>query len=559
MLRKLAALAAILLLTAPSLFAQREYVPADHPVYRFLLRQSLSGRIQGFNWGMLPLSRYEVAGFLDRLRTDSVTALLSGVDRGILKDYEVEFSYDLDHSLSRSSALVPSFNLAGIFRDDTRKYLYSYTDSTTALFIDGLGSLSRMWSSGDSLGRAAASLGELGVRIRGTLAGRVGFYLQALNGALLAGSHDLAVLDHQRLANRKFNSDEGKYYDITTGYLRYDADWFGVTMGRDQVLWGMGFGDRAVFSGNTVPFDFFRIDLHSNSVRYAFIHGSLVDKDTSGHTLASKYIAAHRIEFNAGRRVRIGFSEAVLYSNQPVNFALMNPLTFLTSAELSTELPHSGDDAHNSLLWLDLEVLPLDDVRLFGSLLVDDLKFSTIGKGDISGNTNKFGWQGGALWNDALTVPALILTAEYTRVNPFVMTHWTNFNSFTNWQLTLGSSVPPNSDEWMIGADWDAARRVSLRARLRFQRSGESIYDANGNLLFDAGDDINRGVNHLKHPNVFLEGLRVNRTIASFRLDWQPILQYTVRFEGFVRSFDYPSLNRSLHDAFASVSLRVDY
>ncbi len=559
MLRALAALTAILLVTAPPTLAQREYVPADHPVYRFLLRQSLEGHIRGFTWGMLPLSRHEVAGFLEHLRADSVITQLAGVDREILRDYEVEFSYDLDRSLAQSHTLIPSFDFGQIVRDDSRKYLYAYTDSATALFIDGIGNLSRMWSSGDSLGRAAASLGELGVRIRGTVAERVGFYLQAINGGLLAGSHDLAVLDHRRLANRKFNADEQKFYDITTGYLRYDADWFGVTMGRDQVLWGMGFGDRAVFSDNTVPFDFFRIDLHSNSVRYSFLHGSLVGRDSAGHTLASKYIAAHRIEFNAGRRVRIGFSEAVLYSNQPVNFALMNPLTFLTSAELSTELPQSGEDAHNSLIWLDLEVLPADNVRLFGSLLVDDLKFSTIGKGDISGNSNKFGWQGGALWNDAFGVPAFILSAEYTRINPFVLTHWTNFNSYTNWELSLGTSVPPNSDEWMLGVDWDAARRLSLGARLRFQRSGQSIYDANGNLTFDAGDDINRGVNHLQHPNVFLEGLRVNRTIGSFRMDWQPILQYTLRLEGFVRSITWPVSDRTLNDAFASLSLRLDY
>ena len=175
----------------------------------------------------------------------------------------------------------------------------------------------------------------------------------------------------------------------------------------------MGHQDRAVLSWNTVPFDFAKIDLRSNSVHYSFLHGSLVGADTSGRRLRRKYIAAHRFEFNAGRRVRIGLNEAILYSNQPISFTMLNPLIFLTSAELSTELPNSGDDAHNSLIWLDLEVMAARNLRLFGSFLIDDLKFGTIDADDISRNTNKFGWQAGIIWNDAFTLPGVLLSAEY--------------------------------------------------------------------------------------------------------------------------------------------------
>ena len=293
------------------------------------------------------------------------------------------------------------------------------------------------------------------------------------------------------------------------------------------------------------------------------MHGSLVGRDTNGSTLPSKYIAAHRLEFNIARRVKIGFSEAVLYSRQPIHFGLMNPFTFITSSELSTELPTEGDNTHNSLMWLDAEVTPADNLRLFGSMLVDDLRFSSIGKSDISGNTNKFGWQTGVLWNDALTVPGLMLSLEYTRINPFVMSHWTNVSSFTNWELSLGSSVPPNSDEWTGGVDWDVTPRLSLSGRIRFQRSGVSIsgYDAAGApFFFDAGDDITRGKNHLTHPNVFLQGMRVNRTIGSFRLEWQPVLQYWVRLEGWMRAVRIPvQPGARTRDVLVSLSVRVDY
>ena len=257
--------------------------------------------------------------------------------------------------------------------------------------------------------------------------------------------------------------------------------------------------------------------------------------------------------------MRIGFSEAVLYSLQPFNFALLNPLTFLTSAELSTEMPQKEDNAHNTLLWLDVEVLPAKNVRVFGSMLVDDLKFSTLGKNDISGNSNKFGWQAGVLVNDAFDVPTLVLTSEYTRINPFVLTHWTNFNSYTNWGLSLGPSVPPNTDEWLFQAEYAITSRFTVRGALRFQRSGENIYDANGNLIYDAGSDILLGQNHLVHPDIFLEGNRVNRTIGTLHAEWQPVRQYFVRADVMVRSMRYLTEGRTVKDAWVRLGIAVDY
>ncbi|MGA9119397.1 MAG: capsule assembly Wzi family protein, partial [Bacteroidota bacterium] len=462
-------------------FTQRELVPVDHPIYNFLLRQQLEGHIQAFTWEMLPLPRVDVARFLETLRRDSIRATLSPTDNQILADYCVEFSQDLDNTSEHLQPFIPEWDVTGIFSDEQQKSLYTYRDSTTSLVIDLLADLSRRDTWGDSLGKGHATLGEVGIRFRGTLHDRLGFYLQATNGSLLNGSHSIALIDNRLRANNKFNSPEASFFDFTKGYLRYDIDWLSVMAGREQILWGAGYADRAVFSDNTVPFDYFRIDLRSGGFRYAFLHGSLVGADSTGHTLSSKYIASHRVEFNVGSRVRIGLSEAVLYSNQPVNFALMNPFTFLTSAELSTEMPQKEDNAHNTLMWLDVEVTPMKDLRTFGSLLVDDLKFSTIGKNDISGNSNKFGWQGGILWNDAFGLPTLVLTTEYTRINPFVLTHWTNFNSYTNWGLSLGPSLPPNSDEWLFQAEYAITHRLSVRANVRFQRSGENILDANGN------------------------------------------------------------------------------
>lgn len=550
----------LLLLGAATAVAQRELVPVSNPVYQFLFRQELRGRIHGFQWGMLPLSRKEIAGYLDSLQVRTAAGDgLPAADEAWLRDLRVEFSYDLDHTLGLSSPLIPDFRFTGIFDDARQKYLYAYTDSATSVFVDGFADWSFRAGNDQTPDPHFASLGEIGVRLRGTLFNRLGYYIQASNGVQFSGSKEFALLDPRLQANAQFGRAEN-FFDFTNGYLRYDADWLSLTVGREQLLWGMGYQDRAVLSNNTAPLDFAKIDLRSNSVHYSFLHGSLVGADSNGKQLASKYIAAHRFEFNAGRRVRIGLNEAILYSNQPINFTMLNPLIFLTSAELSTEMPGSGEDAHNSLIWVDLEVTPAQNLRLFGSFLIDDLKFGTINAKDVSRNTNKFGWQLGALWNDALALPGLLVSAEYSRINPFVGSHWANQNSYTNWNLPLGEALSPNSDEWRFRADYAVASRLLFSGQLHFQRTGESIVDpVTGRIVFDSGSNILHGENHLTHPNYFLQGNLVNRTLASFTATWQPIRQYFLELKLFTQSSRRPDQGTEQNLVSAWGTVRVEY
>ena len=541
------------------LHAQRELLPASDPVYDFLFRQELKGSIRGFSRGMLPLSRLEVAAFLDSLKNAPLTA----VDRALLVDYKRRLSYDIFNSLEHSSSLLPDFKVDGLFENRKQKYLYASADSTATVFLDGFAWLSYRAGNGDSTGTVHATLGEVGLRLRGTLMNRVGFFIQASNGMLLEGSHDFALRDQRLQVTSQFKNGEKKFFDFTSGYLRYDVDWLAVTAGREQLLWGMGYSDRMVFSNNAMPFDYFRIDLKSGNVRYAFLHGSLGGTDSTGRIASSKYIASHRVEFNAGRRLRIGISEAVLYANQPPLFALMNPMAFLTSAELSTEAVPSPDgqtdNAHNSIIWLDAEVTPVRNVRLAGTWLLDDFSWAALGESSLAGNTNKFGWQAGAQWNDAFTLDGLLLSLEYTRIGPFVQSHWTRVNSYTHWEQPLGHGLQPNSDDWTLEARLNISARLRVVSKVQFQRTGENIRDADGRIVYDAGSDVLHGESALLHPNVFLDGLSVKRMIGAVTVSWQPIWQYILDIAFYANVTNVPAQDLHLTDLMLWTTLRVEY
>jgi hypothetical protein len=503
---------------------------------------------------MLPLTRAEVASLLREVKM--LSGELSNVDARKLGDFEIEFEYDLNKTLLNASRVLPGPSFSHVFDNERQKYIAAYEDSVASLFVDGFGFLSYRTAKGDSVGSPFISLGQLGFRLRGTLYDRLGFYVQASNGERFAGDPNFGMLDYRLRANTKFQ-EGGKYFDFTTGYLNYDVDWLRLTIGREQVLWGMGYSDRLILSDNTIPFDFGKIDLHYKSLHYSFLHGSVTGKDSLGHQLSSKYLGAHRLEIDLSSKLRVGISEMVVYSNQSVNFAFLNPFSFIASANRSAD----PDGSSNTLLGFDFEILLIKDLRITGTLLIDDINFETLGSvgKDVRGNDNKFGWQGGFTWTDAFGFPNLSLTTEYTRINPFVYSHRTVANSYSHASLPLGPLLQPNSDEWLFGFDLDVSYRVSLNGQIRLQRTGENIVDSRGVLIYNAGSDILRGNGDFVHPNVFLEGQRVDRTLLSFMLQWQPIKQYFVEIQYFHRLFEYVEGSRNLGDSILWTTLRLDY
>src|SRR5512143_181690 len=105
-MRTLRLLLTLVLAGAATALAQRDFVPVSNPVYQFLFRQELRGTIHGFQWGMLPLSRKEVAGYLDSLQARTIAGeRLPAADDAWLRDLRVEFSHDLDRTLDNSSSL----------------------------------------------------------------------------------------------------------------------------------------------------------------------------------------------------------------------------------------------------------------------------------------------------------------------------------------------------------------------------------------------------------------------------------------------------------------------
>lgn len=508
--------------------AQLELVPASHPVYDFLKRMQLENIIPGYNSSLIPISRGEVSEFL---KTVNEKGKPGPTDRKILEDYLIEFEYDIYKSTKKSVSLFGKSGRDYLLSINKQKYLYSYTDSNAAMFVNLPAVISGYGSKGD-YGDNALFLGEIGLSARGSLFGKTGYSIAYNGGKSLKGDDaaKLFEIDYNPVlkSNPKFFTDN--YYDHFTGHIRYQTNnnWLSLTAGREPVLAGYGYIDRLFLSNNTVPMDFFRIDLSYKKIKYTFSYGS-VKGDSLGADLNSKNIAFHRLNVQFSNAFKIGYYETVVISNNPFSFVYFNPISFITSADLNSGAKETTEN--NTLMGIDIEVNPVKNVALQGTLLVDDINFSTIFNKDLTANDNKFGYQVGAMWTKAFTVPDLSLKFEYTRLEPFVYSHRSNKDSYTHWNLSLGHALPPNSDEIALKLSYNISYRAKLEFLYRFQRSADGIYyDSVNKQLINYGGNINRGDGDKSIYYTFLLGDRTNRNIFSLNLILEPIKQYILEF-----------------------------
>jgi Capsule assembly protein Wzi len=554
----------ILFLFSEVVNAQVELVPASNKIYDFLDRMLVNGVIENYSSSMIPVSRREIAGYLVEIKGKS--SRLTKTDKKFLNDFIVEFEYDMKHSLKNSSSFFSGFKFNDIFSDKKQKYLYSNADSNSSFFWDALGEINYVGSDGDSLGKPHILLGRLGTRIRGTLFGSVGYYLRLSNGVRLSGESRDAVFasefDPILASTRKFVSEGGKTFDSFEGYLRYtpSGDWLGLTVGREALRFGTGFIDNLVISNrNSAPFDFIKLDLSYKKIKYTFLHSSIVGNDSSGNQLESKYLVFHRLEIGPLFKgfMRLGFNEMLVYSNIPINLAFLNPIVFLTSADLNTELP--GKNSNNTLIAIDAQFYPAKKLSLQGTWLIDDLNFETLGNSDKSANDNKFGFQAGMSWQDAFTLKNLNLVYEYTKIDPFVYSHRDINNSYSNLNLPIGAALNPNSDEHAVRLSYDIGSRLNITFTFKHQRSGMNITDSTGQIVTNVGSNILHGEGDFLTKNEFLQGLRVDRNIFIAEITWQPIRQYffSVKYQN--RAFEYTEKNRSLSDNIFFGTFRIDY
>lgn len=522
--------------------AQIENVPVNNQVYEFLDRMGIKGILPLYSNAMIPLSRQEIAKLL--VSAKHQRNRLNDSEKEFLDKFEIEFMHEIDPSKEDVMVLFRGSPLAEI-TSDKEKYLYNYSDSSISMFIEFIGALDHRRTTGDTYGSVNSTIEEHGGRIRGTIKNRLGFYVQATNGTLY-GNRSLALSDTRLKGNVKLNDLDSPYLDFAEAYLRADLDWFNLQFGREYNLVGTGYSDRLLLSGNAPVFDFLKLDFNYKSLRFIFLHGSLVDP----YSTSNKYLAMHRVQFSLFDIMNIGASEMIIYQREAPDFAYLNPINFYKSSE------HSLRDRDNAFINFDVEVFPYPNYKLFGTWLIDDIDFGKMGTGWWG---NEFAWQGGLYIADIASIQNVDGLLEYTRIEPYVYSNRLSGNSYSTNDIGLGHHLQPNSDEWFLQFSYRPIKEFRALISYGVARHGENE-TLDGIIIKNVGGNILQGHRDFDSENVkFLDGALVKSNRFQLRATYEPITNFFISGTYEIHKLKQNALYLTSWDNFYSVRMYIEY
>jgi len=502
-MKKIAFFIIIIILCKVSLSAQVEYVQLTNPVYDFLQRAETRGYLPHYSLSDLPLQRYEIVNALKLINNKSDE--LNNLEKKSLDKYLNEFEITKRENavLFFSKTDTTELLFKKIFSNED-KLFFHYKDSAHSVTLEPLGSLKIMYAEASRTGTRSYKIIQGGGRLYGTLGGVLGYSLQATNGSILSGDRSLALEDPKFGQNIKFailNSD----IDFTNSHVIFQKDWFFASFEREDRILGAGLIQHPFLERSAPPMDAITLGVKFKYFKYKYTHAGLLGyvDSTSGWrtgfmiTIPPKYLVMHRFSITPSWG-EIALWEASVYSNRPIDFAYINPLSFLKSIE------HSLHDRDNSLMGFDFTVRPVKNIQLKSSFLLDDMVLSKIGTG---------------YWSNKTAVNFAVLTAlpggidlgvEYAKVEPYTFTHFNNQNSYTSDSALIGSVLLPNSDKTSLVCDWWFGGRYPLKLVLGYTRHGDNVIDkATGKVLRDVGGDPNYGFKNEDSQTVtFLDGVR---------------------------------------------------
>jgi len=478
-------------------FSQLSLVPANHDVYDWLHQQRVSGSIRAFQYEDLPITRGEIVGYLKEIEDESSS--LSRSDEATLIAFLLEFDpVFLQDSFETGiftgegkivDRLVDAFS----FKYEPHVFtIYDSTRNVNAAF-DIMFGRAHVFASeeGDPL---SSTYYYKGVRAYGSVQNLIGLHFEADNvstsGDIELIRRDLFWGPTETISRQKISATQN--YEA---FATLKKDLLSFDVGRGSLRIGPGISSPLLLRETAPNFNWLRFKIGGSRVKYTAIHGSLyaapyndvvrVGQDTVRTRVApERWFTLHRLSVRPFDRLQISFTEMLTYSNRNADLAYLNPVAPVFFSELE------NSDRDNAFIAIDIVAQPVDRIEIFGSMLIDDLvSFKQILKDEPSGDDD-VAVNFGAL----LALPfGSQFGIEYTRVEPFVYTHWQRLNTFEQRGQSLGHYLGPNADQVEIKVKKWLPFRAWVQASFRNVRKGYNPQDAGGTETENVGGNLLNG------------------------------------------------------------------
>jgi len=304
-------------------------------------------------------------------------------------------------------------------------------------------------------------------------------------------------------------------------YVAYHTRIADLTFGRDRLSWGPsepGGTGGLLLSNGSRPFTHLRVEgaFFDRRLHAIVVNGALSQAE-------DRFIALHRLEWQATPALRLAFAEGAAYQSdfvEPLYVVGIIPYPLVGRLlERDNDDRQSDELVRNNVMWdVDVRYIPRPGVEIYGELLLDDLGT------DSSDTPTRLGYQMGGVWLGRLSGRVVRARGEWTRVWRYVYSVFYDQN-FIHEGVPLG--YPHGPDSRVIHLD----TALEVRPGLELGAIGERIDHGEDGLgvAWDPDDPAQAGADASAFGGVVERQWRLLGT-ARYRLP--PFLEVNLELGG---------------------------
>lgn len=339
-----------------------------------------------------------------------------------------------------------------------------------------------------------------GLKIQGVLDKKVYFY-----SSLFENQRHFLNHIEKRISRYSAIPGQGFYKPYNSGILKNLRGWdylnaqgyFGFKLSQSIDI-QLGHGNNFIGNGlrslllSDYSHNYFYLKTNSTfwKIHYQTLFAELAaisSKENIGNELLpKKYIVAHYLDINVTPSLSLGLFESIVFGrNDHFELQYLNPVILYRTIEQVLDSPD------NALLGLNISWIIDRRLRVYGQLLIDELRTDEL----FSGNGwwgNKVGLQLGGLYVDFLNIDRLDVRLEYNTARPYTYSHRASMSgervaaSYSHYNQPLAHPLGANFQEFLTDINYSVRQKLFLNLRCVYVRLGDSLMDNVGsNILLD--------------------------------------------------------------------------
>jgi len=527
---------------------KNKIIPLSNPVYKLIDFFEAKGDLS-FMPQAKPYTKVFIAGLLTKLLEKEN---LSDRDKKMVSRYLSDITNDSNGLVAYKQSNKNTFAIAG-FSAETSVRSGSGDNGTWSTSLIG-----EPFLSGD-LGKHLTFTAGVGLAVERltpdifyqsyTKNKQVNFPYQPIGYSHLPYQFNFETMWAHVLAEGTSGEGRPVKDDITAGMIYHtelNGSWFDgalqFSINNQRRAWGHD-QSNLVLSSTARRFPGIELKIQPASwIRYSYVMGSLfsyASQDSNYRRQIYSYdlgdvqknFTYHLLEFIPTRWLQISAGGGNIWSKR-FELAYMVPFVMPQFTQIDV------GDHDNLTMYFDVATLIPSVGKIWGGFFVDEFDFKTSGK-LMKMPHNRYAWQIG--WKSNILsefIPGTTSTLKYTRLSPFVYTHYpeTDFNTFGNRALdmtfthdefNLGFYLPANSSElnWNLVNIAVPDLVLSLDNKLIIHGTNDlastNIYQIYGDIYRQFYEEPNRAMIKYPYANFSKDGIYDWTMMSEFKFDWK--------------------------------------